>query len=939
MNDAPHLLAACLLCLAGLLAAPPPAAAEPLSYQPPYQLPAQPLDRALLELSRLAGLQIIFASELTAGLQAPAVSDAESVEAAITTLLRDTDLAFRYSDAGTLVIYRVSAEPGEQRAASVPPREEILVTGSHLGLPADRGGLSPVTMVPRATLRAEGHVSLPRVLQQLPINSGAEIQINNLNQPLTAGTAAINLRNLGLGTTLVLLDGQRQVDVPVATTQGETFVDVNALVPEIAIGRIDVLRDGASATYGSDAVAGVVNVIPRHGFRGVELALRHSATSRSGQDNTRLGALFGGALPGGNSSGILALSLEQQDALLTTDRDYPDHTVISSLGQPGTYLTSKEGLVRDPDCGVAGGEIRPGNPYCLFDSSPYFDLSPEERRRRLYTRLEHTWRDGSRVTATLSHNAAEVWVHATPSFPFANTLPLVPAHNPGNDFGEDVRFYGRVLGAEAGASRSRSRYRSDFARLEFSRTEYPVHLQAGVNFSYSRTRYGRTDTVRDELQAALDGRGGPQHNAYWNPRHGAVNDPEVVEALFADWGMRGQSRLVAFDLSASSHDLTLAGTPARFALGGQFRREWLSQHFAQVYNDKQFLSLGGGPDFSGSRDVSALYSELLLSPTDTLDLQLAGRYEHAGGARGALSPKLALNWQAGSRSALRLTWGRAFRAPSLFQTQASQAVPVAISDGITPGTPQFANVITSGRRDLSPATARIATAGFEYRDPRGIYAGLDLWYYDYRNVTLKESPQTILEDARAGDPAAIAKVSRDPANGQITEIRADFVNAADIRSIGLDGALGAQLPWGSGALDTGLSWTWTERFRIRDASGAVFEGAGSRNAGTPAARALPRLKANAWFGWRGPRFETRARLNGVSGYRDDRNRGEDIASQVTLDLHAAWPGLLPGGADLALGVYNVTDRDPPAVNTFLGYDAHTHDPRGRVWYLSVEWQR
>jgi len=160
VNGPLHLLAACLLCLAGQLAAPPLANAEAEApsyqppYQPPYQLPAQPLDRALLQLSRLAGLQIIFASELTAGLQAPAVRNADSVESAIATLLRDTGLAFRYSDAGTVVIYRRAAAPDAQDAPTVPAREEVLVTGSHLGLPGDRGGTSPITKVPRTTLRA-----------------------------------------------------------------------------------------------------------------------------------------------------------------------------------------------------------------------------------------------------------------------------------------------------------------------------------------------------------------------------------------------------------------------------------------------------------------------------------------------------------------------------------------------------------------------------------------------------------------------------------------------------------------------------------------------------------------------------------------------------------------------------------------------------------------
>lgn len=906
----------------------------------PITLPPQPLDQSLVQLARLAGLQVIVPAHLTAGRMAPPVEAAKDVPAALAVLLRGTGLDWRLSDNDTLVIHI----PPEREAASGPqaatPRvtEEVVVTGSHLRQAARDTGLSPVTRLTRPDMRAGGNISLPRLLQQSPLSSGAEIQVDNLAQPLTAGTAAMNLRNLGLGATLVLVDGQRQVNVPVATTEGETFVDANALLPEIAVERIDILRDGASSTYGSDAVAGAINLLPRRDFQGVEVALRGAQTSHSDQRNARLAALLGGDLPWGGIHAVAALEAGRQSPLLTTDRAFTDHTVVSSLGQPGTYLTSG-GLVRDPACGRAAGEVAAGNPYCLFDSSPYFDLSPEEERHQFYLYLEQPWSPSTRASFTLTHNAADVWVRASPSFPFANALPEVPVDNPGNDFGEPVQFYGRVLGAQTGASRSRSRYRSEFARFQVSRRDPAAILDAGISLGRSRTRYGRTDTVRDRLQEALDGRGGPEGNAYWNPRFGADNDPELVAGLFADWGLRGETRLMSADLSVAADNLSLRGMPLRLALGGQYRREWMSQQFAQAYNDKQFLTLGGGPDFSARRDVTSFHAEALLSPSPTLDLQVGGRYEHAGGDTGALSPKVALLWQVGEHQGLRLSWGRAFRAPSLFQTRGSQSVPVAVSADHVPGTPLFTNVITHGDADLAPSTADVLTAGWQAALPAGLRANLDIWYYDYRDVILKESPQTILERAEAGDPSAVAKVSRDPDTGQLTEIRADFINAADIRAAGVDGSLGAEFPWRNGTFETGLSWSWTERFDIRTSAGEVISGAGSRNATTPAARPLPRLKAYAWLGWRSERFEGRARLNGISGYRDDLNPGHSVASQVTLDLHLRWPRLLPGNVDLALGVYNATDRDPPRVDTFLGYDARTHDPRGRVAYLELQWRQ
>ena len=154
------------------------------------------------------------------------------------------------------------AVAGAAQAQQPAQVEEVVVTGSRL---AGGDRVAPVETVHRTVIAAAGVGDAGQLTRLVTANSGSEAQVDQLNQPQSSGTAQFNLRNLGLGSTLVLVDGQRWTSSAVVATDGSAFVDINALVPLIALERIEVVKDGASAVYGSDAVAGVVNFITRKG--------------------------------------------------------------------------------------------------------------------------------------------------------------------------------------------------------------------------------------------------------------------------------------------------------------------------------------------------------------------------------------------------------------------------------------------------------------------------------------------------------------------------------------------------------------------------------------------------------------------------------------------------------------------------------------------------
>ena len=149
--------------------------------------------------------------------------------------------------------------------------EEVMVTGSYIkGSATD--GASPVEVIDREEIENIGAVSIADITRNLSVNSGSENASDSFTQGSTQGTSNVNLRGLGLSSTLILIDGRRQTLTGATANDGSAFVNTNA-IPVVALERVEVLKEGAAAVYGSDAVAGVVNYIFRRDFTGVEFEM------------------------------------------------------------------------------------------------------------------------------------------------------------------------------------------------------------------------------------------------------------------------------------------------------------------------------------------------------------------------------------------------------------------------------------------------------------------------------------------------------------------------------------------------------------------------------------------------------------------------------------------------------------------------------------------
>ena len=838
--------------------------------------------------------------------------------------------------------------------------DEVVVTGSLIPRP---NAASPVETLGRAELERRAVLDASALPSLTPANSGSEWQVDQLGQPQTSGTSQFNLRNLGLGSTLVLVDGRRSAVSAVAATDGSTFVDVGALVPLIALERIDILKDGASATYGSDAIAGVVNLITRRRADGVEARVRHAAAD--GTAETALEAVGGGRWLGGEL--VLAGAIFHRSSLGSDDRDFTQAAThdfapwaaVTSYGQPGSYFRpSTGGFAPDPDCDDPAFDkafrTSANDPFCRLDYSDFFDLAAGEDRGQAWA----SWRGALTPTVDLRLQAGwartETTVRQSPSLPILAGSPVVPASHPDNPFGEDVGFRGRLLGAEAGASTADFAYDTRRAAAELDGGwggGWRWNVAAAV--SRQTAAYDKPDVIGSAFANALRGLGGRDCDPatgqpgqggclYFNPfgsaqlGTGTANPASLIEDLTGSTGLRGASSLATLDGLVAGPAAEGGWGALDVAVGAQARRSAFRQDWSDLANAGELLTAGLSPDFGGSQTAGAVFGEARLTLGDRLEAQVGARYEREAGT-GSLSPKAAAALHLSDRLTLRASWAEGFRSPSVFVREGAQASQPSVFDG---GAFVFVNTVTRGDPDLKPERSETWTLGAVWRPFEGALVSLDGWRFDYRDLVVKAPAQPLIDQARADDAAGLSgteaqrRVQRD-ATGALSLVELDFINASSIATSGLDLAVRVERPTRRGTLWLSTQWVYVHSYEVRlTADAPPVSGVGSTNLSN-IGRSLPRVRGEAEIGWAGDGWSLAALAHHVSGYRNDRAGITDphIGSQLTFDV----VGETALGPDLSvsLGVRNLADRDPPLAQFALGYDPMVADPRGRVVFVSL----
>ena len=341
--------------------------------------------------------------------------------------------------------------------------DEVVVTGSHIKQSPEDAPV-PIDVVNSEDLFNIGSPSTVELVKTLGVSSGTDGETNQFASNGLEGTANINLRGLGAGRNLVLLNGKRNVWSPGAIAeQQQLFVDIN-MIPGVAINRVELLKDGAAATYGSDAISGVVNFITRNDFEGLEVAVSHKEIDGSDGDQD-LGLIWGQQM--GATHLMAAVGYNKRNKLEARERDWAiqprffqgNTKAYTGIGNPGSYIPvgvsdagaisrvqNDDGVnlpgVRDARCadfiGEASAALR-ASANCTYNYVYFDNLIEEEERTNLFSVLTHEFDDDMSLSVEFLYGKNEVpdW-NTSPSYPpqvLVDTNPvtgrIIPSYHPG----------------------------------------------------------------------------------------------------------------------------------------------------------------------------------------------------------------------------------------------------------------------------------------------------------------------------------------------------------------------------------------------------------------------------------------------------------------------------------------------------------------------------
>jgi iron complex outermembrane receptor protein len=956
-----------------------------------FAVPATTLPAALIELARQADLSLVFATASVPRRATPAITGMLSPREALSRLLEGSGLVPAYLADRVVSIgpacasatdCAVTGPAGSAAGGEVDSREieqiivrERLRTGSHINHSRYLGA-APVSVLSAPEIEASGAQSLGELLRGLPVVIG--------NQTSTAvsnggdGTATVTLRGLPASNTLVLVNGHRASHGGLA---GDAF-DLNTVAPA-TVERIEILKEGASAVYGSDAIAGVVNIILKRDFDGVQVGTHYGETGHGDRGTRATSLLAGNVFTRGSL--LFSATVYEQDEVWSRDRAVSRNadgrarggadlrssaTPAARIELDGQALSlgrSNGGYLP----GSSPGDFVPAGDEDLYNFREHTSALVPSERTNLYGSARYELGERSTLIAELAHarNESEATLAPTPVFTAFESLPLtIAAQNAYNPFGVDILdLRKRVL--ELGPREQDNSSHTTRAVLGLEGMT-GRSWEWNASWSWSRTEseeslHGLIDG--DRLQRGLGSAaacsaasGCVPVNLFGPP--GAI-DPLQAAYLRTETGASGYSRLNALEASISGPVAALAAGEVVLAAGSTWREEATGSRGAR----SNPLHALGGEDIaaaSGERRVGEAWGELLVplfgdeGGDHRVDMELAARLSHYSDFGNTTNGKAGLRYRVLRDVLLRGTWSQGFRAPSLLdlyqrseQSQAFLNDPCAVPDNVgvlpgcaLPGDPTRTQYLTlvGGNEELEPEQSSSFTAGVVWTpaDMAGLMVSVDGFSIEQHDV-IDASAQYIL-DHNAQHLAYAGRVQRD-ATGNLQRVVATNINVGERRLSGVDFDLRYRLrALPVGRFSVSLESSWIHEYLEQPDPAAprtdiVGTFADEASGGTGA---IPEWKSRLSLAWSHARWQASYRVYHVSELEEvvpNTTRRRHIDSWLVHDLQVGRDFDLLEGLRVRLGIDNVFDREAPfAASAFNdNVDGRTHDLRGRYWYAML----
>jgi iron complex outermembrane receptor protein len=876
--------------------------------------------------------------------------------------------------------------------------EKIEVTGSNIKR-VDQETVAPVEIITRDQIERTGQATVAEVLRNIPSNTGGSFGESFANS-FASGAAGISLRGLGQKTTLVLLNGRRTAGYGFAQNLQDSFVDLNS-IPSSAVERIEILKDGASAIYGSDAIAGVVNIILRKDYKGLEVG--GTVGQFEGKHDYRFNVTGGaGDLARDRWSAFGTFDYYKRDHLLMSEsdfgasrdfREYPGGRNFNSLTGGGTWtpLTSTGALsttVRRAitECEQNGGHLysaaqaveagllastsalnTPTNSWCGLDTNKYLSALPGTERYGFLGRVTREFSPSATGYVELGVSRVENFQIFTPPFwagttalqqtsaglrPFTYNANFAPG-SAGNPFTTNARFSGNE---------------PEFGTRDQETVSDTVRILAGLTYTIkswdldSAVGYSRNEIDQDNLNRqtktgvsnALGITSAVQPpiplstTAQYNLDRPSTNSATLRNSMLANVKREGTSELQFIDTKASTELFKMAGGSMALALGGEYRKEDLNDKPDALASSGEVLGQGITAT-NASRSNYAFYAEASLPFTRTLEAQIAGRYDHYSDYGSSSTPKVGLKWKAMDSLLLRANWGKGFRAPTLPEISPSVATFFQqVNDPFTGATGVQISGVFAGNPNLVAEKSESTTAGFIFEPNQNFSVGMNYYKIDWKNIVTSQSFQGIVNDDAAsrlaggpGDP----RVLRDPTTGQIVTVFNNYINVASTVTDGLDLEARYRINTEMGRWTTRVNVTYVDSFKE---DGTQVAGT---NGGT---NTIPRTRGQLAVDWDYRALSTTFAMNYVRGYAQQLLAGtfftpmdprlqtqvypDRVPSYTTFDVFGKYQ--ITKNLSVSAAVRNLTSEMPPYDPGFSStfiYDFSMYDLRGRQYSLGLKY--
>lgn len=873
--------------------------------------------------------------------------------------------------------------------------DKFEVTGSYIPFAGTQTAL-PVTTLDTKAIEATGVTTnvlevLRKAAPQFSGNSNLGNSNANISSGSTGGGSQVAFRNT---QTLVLVNGRRMSYSAVLASGGFQFVDVN-LIPVSAVAKIEILQDGASATYGTDAVAGVVNIVLKNDYKGMEVSTHYGFTSNTGKYEQRSFSVVGGAASD-KTSVTFAAEYTQSDPVFNKDREFSNPTygtasfggVINTRTNPNVYYVLKPGL-NAPPAGhtdlatlVAQGiyiQVNSSNlisglgneQQYAFNLSEYVTMILQNKRTSAMLNFEHKATDDITVFGDLIYTKTQTYsqLNAQP------ITAVLDASNPSNPTNQTMLVRNRFTTNPREYYYDTATIRGIIGARGKLGDKYTWETAANKNVvdqSYTNKNVVNAVLRADAVANGLINLAARQQAA------GAV----AAAGFFGTALGNATSTLTTYDARVAGELVELPGGSVGFAVGAEYRVESLKQT-SDVYSQANTFGWESATTldpFDSSRTVSSIFGELRIPLVGksqnipgvySLELDAAGRFEKYSDTDDPSVPKVSLSWRPFNEEfLLRGTFSKSFSAPTLFNLFGPGGIGFTDSlalDKLGGGSITGQAQSRSGSNpNLMPSRSKNYTFGFVWspKAVKGLSVTVDYFNIEQTDLISTIGAETILQDVELNGPASpyagFVKITgfngtAITAPGQIGNNAIDdiyvtdtLVNIASVKLKGIDMKVEYTYQhdvWGR--FDTNLSVGYYDSYTVQALPSVdPFE---TVDLATNTNGTIPRWMSYASVSWTRGHWGANLGWQHIPGVTDVNGTGTaaspfEVASYDSFDVSGRytfgsdWKML--NGLSVRLGVNNVFNKMPPAAGgtfTDSNADIATYNPVGRLYFVEAKY--